>query len=196
MIKHKLNTRVILAVSNFLLQAGLQALIKHIGVEPEYIVIRPEDKFNPSDICNANYMIVEQKTFEKNNRLNQLKQHFSGKILFIDNELTYDEQNECTLFLNDSKKIMVGKIQIFFTLQTKNQTSTGNSALSKREIDVLKKVAKGLSNKEISDQLFISKNTVITHRKNITEKLGIKTISGLTVYALMNNLIDPGEITA
>jgi DNA-binding CsgD family transcriptional regulator len=183
-------------VSNFLLQAGLQALIKHIGVEPEYIVIRPEDKFNPSDICNANYMIVEQKTFEKNNRLNQLKQHFSGKILFIDNELTYDEHNECTLFLNDSKKIMVGKIQKFFTLQTKNQTSTGNSALSKREIDVLKKVAKGLSNKEISDQLFISKNTVITHRKNITEKLGIKTISGLTVYALMNNLIDPGEITA
>jgi DNA-binding CsgD family transcriptional regulator len=91
---------------------------------------------------------------------------------------------------------MVGKIHNFFTLQTKNQTSTGNSALSKREIDVLKKVAKGLSNKEISDQLFISKNTVITHRKNITEKLGIKTISGLTVYALMNNLIDPGEITA
>ncbi|MDA3854290.1 MAG: LuxR C-terminal-related transcriptional regulator [Bacteroidales bacterium] len=66
--------------------------------------------------------------------------------------------------------------------------------LTEREIEVLCKVAQGKANKEIADKLFISINTVITHRKNITEKLGIKTIAGLTVYAIMNGIINPEEV--
>jgi DNA-binding CsgD family transcriptional regulator len=62
--------------------------------------------------------------------------------------------------------------------------------LTLREKDVLKLVALGHSNKEMADKLFISIHTVISHRKNITEKLGIKSISGLTVYAILNKLID------
>ncbi len=65
-----------------------------------------------------------------------------------------------------------------------------NVDLTNREIDVLKLVALGFSNKEIADKLFISTHTVISHRKNMTEKLGIKSISGLTVYAIINNFID------
>ena len=45
-------------------------------------------------------------------------------------------------------------------------------------------------NKEIADHLRISVHTVVSHRKNITSKTGIKTIAGLTVYALLNNLLD------
>lgn len=70
----------------------------------------------------------------------------------------------------------------------------GNGDLSNRERDVLQLVALGHSNKEIADKLFISIHTVISHRKNITEKLGIKSISGLTVYALLNKIIDPDRI--
>ena len=66
--------------------------------------------------------------------------------------------------------------------------------LSEREIEVLKSVARGYSNKEIADKLHISTNTVITHRKNITDKLGIKTIAGLTVFAITNNIIKPDEV--
>ncbi len=62
--------------------------------------------------------------------------------------------------------------------------------LSDRELDVLKLVAVGFSNKEIAEKLFISIHTVMSHRKNITEKLGIKSISGLTVYAIINNHLD------
>ncbi|MCF8370095.1 MAG: LuxR C-terminal-related transcriptional regulator [Bacteroidales bacterium] len=66
--------------------------------------------------------------------------------------------------------------------------------LSLREKDVLKLVALGHTNKEIAEALFISIHTVISHRKNITEKLGIKSISGLTVYAILNHIIDTSTI--
>ena len=66
--------------------------------------------------------------------------------------------------------------------------------LSAREKEILVSVAQGLLNKEIADKHNISINTVITHRKNITRKTGIKTVPGLTVYAILNNLIDIKEI--
>ena len=65
--------------------------------------------------------------------------------------------------------------------------------LSARERDILTAVAKGKTNKEIADELNISIHTVITHRKNISHKLGINSISGLTVYAILNRLIDVNE---
>lgn len=61
--------------------------------------------------------------------------------------------------------------------------------LTKREIDIITLVAKGLINKEIADKLNISIHTVITHRKNISKKTGIKSISGLTMFAVLNKLI-------
>lgn len=66
--------------------------------------------------------------------------------------------------------------------------------LSAREKEILVCVARGMLNKEIADTCNISINTVITHRKNITRKTGIKTVAGLTVYALLNNLIDMNTI--
>ncbi len=66
--------------------------------------------------------------------------------------------------------------------------------LSAREIDVLVQITKGLINKEIADKLNISLTTVITHRKNITDKLGIKSVSGLTIYAVMNGYVEADRI--
>ncbi len=63
-------------------------------------------------------------------------------------------------------------------------------ALSERERDVLIQVVNGLSNKEIADVLCISTHTVITHRKNITRKLNIHSTAGLTIYAIVNKLIN------
>jgi len=65
-----------------------------------------------------------------------------------------------------------------------------DNTLSAREREILVCVAKGMINKEIADALNISVHTVITHRKNITRKTGIKTVAGLTVYALLNNLLE------
>jgi len=69
-----------------------------------------------------------------------------------------------------------------------------NQGLTEREIDVLVAVAEGLMNKEIADKLNISIHTVISHRKNISRKTGIKSVSGLAIYALINNLITKDKV--
>jgi len=70
-----------------------------------------------------------------------------------------------------------------------------NAELTNREREVLRLVALGHSNKAIAESLFISTHTVISHRKNITEKLGIKSVPGLTVYAIIQKIIDPSDIS-
>jgi DNA-binding NarL/FixJ family response regulator len=84
--------------------------------------------------------------------------------------------------------------KIIETVQQKDNQIIENIELSEREKDILIAVAKGLHNKEISDKLHISTHTVISHRKNIVRKTGIKTVSGLTLYALFNNLISQNEL--
>lgn len=66
--------------------------------------------------------------------------------------------------------------------------------LSPREIEVLVLITKGFINKEIADKLNISLTTVISHRKNITEKLGIKSVAGLTIYAVMHGYVEADRI--
>jgi DNA-binding CsgD family transcriptional regulator len=75
-----------------------------------------------------------------------------------------------------------------------NSLTETSKELSTRETDVLQLIVTGITNKEIADKLCISLNTVLTHRKNITAKLGIKTIPGLTFYAITNGLISGNEI--
>lgn len=87
---------------------------------------------------------------------------------------------------------------IIEVVQSKGEASdAGNTAgyeLSKRETAVLVLVAKGLTNKEIAEQLNVSPHTVMSHRKNIVHKTGIKSVAGLTVYAMLHNLIDESTL--
>lgn len=66
--------------------------------------------------------------------------------------------------------------------------------LSEREKDVVICIVQGMSNKEVADHLFISVNTVITHRRNIARKLQIHSPAGLTIYAIVNNLVDISSV--
>lgn len=79
------------------------------------------------------------------------------------------------------------------TSRISNMIGTNNDkqeSLSEREKDVIICVVQGMSNKEIADHLCIALNTVITHRRNIAKKLQIHTPAGLTIYAIVNNLVD------
>lgn len=68
------------------------------------------------------------------------------------------------------------------------------NGLTSREIEVLVCIVRGMANKEIAEELNISITTVISHRKNIMEKLNIKSVSGLTIYAVMNGYIEADRI--
>ena len=69
-----------------------------------------------------------------------------------------------------------------------------SEAISDRERDVIIGVVQGLQNKEIADHLCISVNTVITHRRNIASKLQIHSPAGLTIYAIVNGLVDISSV--
>ena len=75
-------------------------------------------------------------------------------------------------------------------VESRKTKAPNTEELSEREKDVLIQVVRGLSNKEIADVLCISTHTVITHRKNIAHKLNIHSTAGLTIYAIVNKLID------
>lgn len=66
--------------------------------------------------------------------------------------------------------------------------------LSDREIEVMSLIVQGFINKQIADKLHIGLSTVVTHRKNIMEKLGMKSVSALTIYAVMHGYVDINKI--
>ena len=94
--------------------------------------------------------------------------------------------------INDTRSKNINKMNGF--VQSETTKNSDDVELSKRETDVLVAIAKGMMNKEIADQMNISIHTVISHRKNITRKTGIKSVSGLTVYALLKDLIHEEDL--
>lgn len=74
------------------------------------------------------------------------------------------------------------------------KNAEGTEALGEREKDVIVALVQGMTNKEIADHLCISVNTVITHRRNIARKLQIHSPAGLTIYAIVNNLVDISSV--
>lgn len=92
-----------------------------------------------------------------------------------------------TISLSETPEIWLQKLTSLIPSDT--ETEEEGNTLTQRETDVLRQIAAGKTYKEIADCLNISVNTVLTHRKNITAKLGIRSASGLSLYALMNGLV-------
>lgn len=93
--------------------------------------------------------------------------------------------------ISDSRERVAVKLR---QLIEAGEQTTESSELSEREKEILVAVAKGMTNKSIAEQYHLSVHTVITHRKNLTRKTGIKSVSGLTVYAILNNMIDMKDV--
>jgi len=91
--------------------------------------------------------------------------------------------------INDSRNEIIGSIHRLISSEQLSDNQKQQETLSEREIDVLKLLVEGNANKEIADKLNISTHTVISHRKNISQKTGIKSVSGLTIYAVVKNII-------
>lgn len=103
-------------------------------------------------------------------------------------------QFDAVINISDSPESIIATIKRVSTSESEQETSNNTETLSDRETEVLQLLATGLSNKEIAERLNISINTAITHRKNISQKTGIKSISGLTIYAVAKKLISLDNI--
>jgi len=130
--------------------------------------------------------------------LDKIKNSFSeSKLVMITDEKIPDNVfpyfDEIITADNTENAILSKLFKVYNDIQSGGNDLASNSQLSEREKGILKLVALGFTNKEIGEKLFISSHTVIAHRKNITAKLGIKTIAGLTVYAVLNRIISSEE---
>ena len=96
--------------------------------------------------------------------------------------------------INDDLQRIKSTLQQVTVQHPQQENEVDSSLLSEREKEVLVCLAKGKKNNEIAEMLHISAHTVITHRKNIVRKTGIKSVSALTVYAILNNLLEQKDI--
>ncbi len=94
------------------------------------------------------------------------------------------------MYMTNSEIIKVLRDVADYDRELKTETLSEQYDLSDREREILVLVAKGKTNKEIAQLFSISIHTVMSHRKNIAKKTGIKSISGLTVYAMLNGLME------
>ncbi len=194
-------TKKVIVVSNaFLISAGIESLalelsgmlVDHVYIgsekklrdkiladKPEFVIIDPD---SVSDILIP---LLRELNEEKDLKIIGLIQPSTSNKIISRFTYTLNIQNNKYQLIEDLQKI-VGKDE-------KNATDE-EQTLSKRETEILRQLALGLTNQEVADKLFLSVHTVMTHRKKITRKLGIKTVSGLTVYALMNKLLDMREV--
>ena len=77
-----------------------------------------------------------------------------------------------------------------------NAPAPRQDTLSQREKEIVVCIVKGMTNKEIADKLCISIHTVVTHRRNISKKLQIHSSAGLTIYAIVNKLVDVHDVAS
>ncbi len=192
-------TKINIVSSSFILAEGLKSAIRQLTsnhlIFSFYGWLDFLSEYDASEINQV--LFIEIKTLPKKERLKSLTNIVSQNttiILLHSNDSEVENFNDFfSIPVSVSKEDLSKKLNQILSNTKSNITE--NNVLSEREITILKEVALGLTNKEISDRLCISMHTVITHRKNITAKLGIKTISGLTVYAILNNIISPTALS-
>lgn len=191
--------RILLIEESFIVREGVKTLLSLLGrpysmeecealsmdlsrllsrIEPNIVIVNP--------ILLKDYPVYPRKI---NNKAvffvglcdDSVDKQLSGRFDFV-------------LSIKDDKVSLLQQLEKILEKANFGSNHQESNTLSERETSVLKCVALGLTNNEIGEKLFISAHTVMTHRKNITRKLGIKTVSGLTVYAILNKLIKVEEL--
>lgn len=180
---------------------GLSSMLKDL---PEYELVLsstdPHTMLSRIHMMNPEVLIVNPLILDYNKRM-------SVRTLFADMphlkmvalvtgfvETQQLRQYHGIIELNDDVQRVKSTLNAVCAAPKKEIDETDSAQLSDREKDVLVELAKGLKNNEIADKLNISVHTVVTHRKNIVRKTAIKSVAALTVYAILNNLIDEKDI--
>lgn len=189
----------IICEKSYLIRKGLISIIEKI---PDTQIVQQfdsEDEMKNLGNFESDFIILNTNLF--NTKTQNILQKISNtsiggmgftQIISLSQRSEFKEINWVEYInIDDSQNIILTKLKTLIgNRKTDNPKLEAPDEISKREIDILKNIALGLSNREIADKLFISTHTVVTHRKNITRKLGIKTVPGLTIYAILHKIIN------
>ena len=183
---------------SYIIRTGLRFLLEELDVTGRIYQADDADKLlnTQADILFLDTSLKIPATFLSQWQEDAERPVLVGLVPRADGTpLPQKDRYRFTLDLSLSKSELLGELQKIIRESGFEETpSAREGKLSDRERTILRYVALGFTNKEIAERLFISTHTVITHRKNITRKIGIKTVSGLTVYALLNHVIEMEEL--
>lgn len=192
--------RVVIAEPSAMVCAGLRAILDEAGgfvtagVVTEPSMLDERLRILDADIAIINPSILDFRS-SRNLRLSvpSLQEMRVVALVYgvFDDESL--RQYDAVIKIVDAPSSIVGRLRRL-TETDSEHLSDGGYELTDREREILISVARGRTNKEIADEHNISIHTVISHRKNITRKIGIKSVAGLTVYALLNNMIDQNDM--
>jgi len=191
----QLNTAVVVVSTSDIILTGLAEILKNSLAGEIILLHRPDEVFDYPHLSGNMVVIATSGEIEKTGPL--FRQVLSSVenmqflLLNIDDSPNY---SNLSISLNDTPALICYKVNEMLNSLHSDQSKDSDTELTKREIEVLQLVTKGYSNKEIADHLFVSIHTVISHRKNISEKTGIKSASGLTMYAILKKIIDVNDI--
>ncbi|WP_372751778.1 response regulator transcription factor [Labilibaculum sp.] len=191
---------ILIAESSCLIRRGLRSILQNLeNVEIMQLIDDKEDVCATVNNKKPDILIINPKMMPSdciNLKKEFMNAHKLSLILLSDQEKLRDQfKADGYIHYQDKQEQILDLIQEVLAKKHKNKIPDKNAeTISSREKNILKHIALGLTNKEIADQLYISIHTVVTHRKNITQKLGIKSVSGLTVYAILHNLISMDDV--
>jgi len=184
---------ILIADSSAIIQYGLAGILKSCFAEIEVISC-----YNVHDLPSCcedrdEVFLILISTSIASEASSLLEQTFpDAKIIgIVSNCYQREHENifDDVIYLTDSAENIAAIIEKHLHPSTQ-MTKLERVKLTHRELNVLSLLIKGYSNKQISSELHISIHTVVSHRKNITTKLGIKSIAGLTIYGAIHNIID------
>lgn len=193
--------KVLVASSSVIIRSGLSSVLRRLhelNIQPveisssemleHYVTLHTPDIIMIDPTFGGWFDLAEFK--EAYNKLTGVK--FVAVIASVIDSMQLKDYNE-RIALYDSVEVIAEKLNGLMKTEDEMQDSDAEP-LSQREKEIITYVVKGLTNKEIADNLCLSVHTVITHRRNIARKLQIHSPAGLTIYAIVNKLVELKDI--
>jgi DNA-binding NarL/FixJ family response regulator len=181
---------------SFVIRKGLAVLLnqlphirKIVELEEDVIIHNRLSAYN-ADIVIVNPLLlgsIRRKTVHEILSVSKKTKIVAFVYSYVDEQQL--SMFDAVIYLNDTKERVEEQLRKI-DKQENEDVDDENRELSEREKEILVGVVKGMINKEIAEVYNISINTVITHRRNIARKLDIHSPSGLTVYAILNKLVN------
>lgn len=198
-MKNNETIRIAVAESSVIIRSGLTLALKRLpNLKIQPIEILSVDALN--DCLRTQYpgILVVNPTFGDYFDVARFKEETAGKGIrvvalvssFIDASLLSKYDEAISIF--DDMETLSGKITRLQNIVEEEEE--GQESLSQREKEIVICVVKGMTNKEIAEKLYLSIHTVITHRRNISRKLQIHSAAGLTIYAIVNKLVELSDV--